>query len=79
MKCLLEDWTGKVCEGVLVEDIEHLPSAKPKKGKWIKTPYADNDSYENYKCPICEKGFAYINRTEAKPNFCMNCGADMRG
>lgn len=29
MKGLLEDWTGKEYEAVLVEDIERLPSAKP--------------------------------------------------
>ena len=30
MKGLLEDWTGKEYEVVLVEDIERLPSAQPK-------------------------------------------------
>ena len=30
MKCLLEDWTGKEYEAVLVEDIEQLPSAEPE-------------------------------------------------
>ena len=29
MKGLLEDWTGKEYEAVLVEDIEQLPSAQP--------------------------------------------------
>lgn len=29
MKGLLEDWTGKEYEAVLVEDIKRLPSAEP--------------------------------------------------
>lgn len=42
MKGLLEDWTGKEYEAVLVEDIERLPSAEPKiircnECKWNRT------------------------------------------
>ncbi len=29
-KVLLEDWTGKEYEAVLVEDIKHLPPAQPE-------------------------------------------------
>lgn len=29
-KVLLEDWTGKEYEAILVEDIKHLPSAQPE-------------------------------------------------
>lgn len=28
-KVLLEDWTGKEYEAILVDDIKHLPSAQP--------------------------------------------------
>lgn len=58
--------------------IEALPSAQPKKGKWLP----DNNDYEHlyYYCSNCRRatqipryvgGFLY--------DFCPNCGADMRG
>ena len=55
-----------------IECIEELPSAEPKKGKWI----------ENCACSECgwcnevEGGFVGSTRGW---NFCPNCGTDMRG
>ena len=72
MKGLFEDWNGEVCEGVLVEDIERLPSAEPKKGKWIDVD-PHGDAGLAFECSECEK----INLRET--NYCPNCGADMRG
>lgn len=57
-----------------------LKDAQPERkiGKWIISQYPDNANVQNYKCEFCEKSFSYNNWTEARPNFCLNCGADMR-
>ena len=79
MKGLFEDWNGEVCEGVLVEDIEQLPSAEPKKGKWeVKT---DGFIFKR-KWGICSEcgnylDFLRVNVGRGDANFCPNCGAKM--
>ena len=58
--------------------ILQLPSAQPeqKKGKWIEV---DGTDYEQFcKCSVCGCGSDSFD-TVYKPNFCPNCGADMRG
>lgn len=74
------------CHGnVHWEDIDDIPIADVRenvKGEWIKTKYADTSHYakvENYECNICKTSFSYHTDTESRPNFCQNCGADMRG
>lgn len=52
-KVLLEDWTGKEYEAILVEDIKHLPSAQPdvtdtNVGDLISRQAAINALYELY-------------------------------
>ena len=52
----------------------------PKKGEWIEN---DHDCYRF--CSICEFGvhddasYELYGTYLIKPNFCPNCGADMRG
>lgn len=62
---------------------EDLPSAQPerKTGRWIP-----DGSELGIKCNKCGKSFSdYVNAgtgymfLEETPNFCPNCGADMRG
>ena len=64
----------------VVNFLKSRPSVQPerKKARWITTPYPGDDRLTNYKCPLCTTGFSYVKCTQARPNFCMNCGADMR-
>lgn len=60
----------KLFENVLAS----IPSAdviEPKLGKWIYQ-FRDSEN-EEYRCSKCGYPEAY------KPNYCPNCGADMRG
>lgn len=41
-----------------------------KRGKWIDT----DNYYQRWKCSVCG-----CHTRDAAPNFCPNCGADMRG
>lgn len=60
-----------------VELIKAMPSAYPKKGKWIYT------RYYTWECSECKKnptlGTGYVQRKDELFEFCPNCGADMRG
>lgn len=72
MKVLLEDWTGKEHEAVLVEDIEQLPSAESKRGKWIRDGHHIRcDQCGVYMCDTDREGDKIPN------NFCPNCGMKM--
>jgi len=53
-----------------------------KHGEWVKTYEYDNDS--PVQCSDCLMEFDYIDgighlTDKELPNFCPNCGADMRG
>ena len=55
---------------------------KVKHGEWIKICKYDNDS--PVQCSVCLMDFDYIDgigylTDKELPNFCPNCGADMRG
>ena len=78
-----DSWDG-VCNIGRQKRIENyinkLPSAHPKKGKWINNgvnpyPYTDNYKllYHIYTCDQC--GGEWLDT----PDFCPMCGADMRG
>ena len=54
-----------ICVSMLME-IDEQPTAEPKKGKWIHI------SEEMWKCDQCGEISC------CSPNFCPNCGADMR-
>ena len=66
---LLIDQAGAMTELML------LPPAEPKRGKWIdKGVYTYVDDHRHlYKCDQCGNGWLDT------PDFCPNCGADMRG
>ena len=54
--------------------IELLPSAQPKKGKWVFYPKATATSTLGL-YPVCSE----CGHEHPVANFCPNCGADMRG
>ena len=60
----------------LVAAIEALQEPKRKKGKWVAFDY-DNSYY----CTSCGEIWTLNNGTpkENNMNYCMYCGADMRG
>ena len=59
----------------IIEAVEQLPTIQPKRGRWIDKgvcTYVDNCRHL-YKCDQCGGGWLDT------PDFCPNCGADMRG
>ena len=54
-----------------------LPSAQPerKMGKWERH-YCEDGNPDGWRCDKCDEWY-YFGQT--LPNFCPNCGADMRG
>lgn len=62
--------------------IEALQAQLPKRGKWVEdtTTYA-GPGLSNYKCSLCGKICGTWRRglePSELPNWCGNCGADMR-
>ena len=76
---LLEDWAdGYSYLEVPVDSIAHklneLPTAEPKKGKWIeKNIHSNWSDWTLYFCSECGKQFKDLEER----NFCPNCGARM--
>jgi hypothetical protein len=63
---------------VAINAIRNLPAAdvvEVKHGVW-----KEHFAYDcwHYDCPFCDFGFAIKIRQEDTPNYCPNCGADMR-
>ena len=58
-----------------IEKIENIPSAEPKKGRWIFT------RYYVWECSECGKnptiGMGYVQRNSELFRYCPNCGASM--
>lgn len=82
-ECCNIDESGNAIADDIERIIDNVPSVQPehKTGRWIF-----NDSELGIKCNKCGKSFSdYINAgtgymfLEEIPNFCPNCGADMRG
>ena len=59
------------------KELRQLPSAYPKKGKWIKTGRWGRV----YQCDQCRNylDFDGVNAGRGSTNYCPNCGAYMRG
>lgn len=55
--------------------ISELPPEQPEhiRGRWIYHPEWANDGECGYECSVCHMG------SDIDYNFCMRCGADMRG
>lgn len=79
-RAIAEPWV-RALMNAMVDDEPTADVRKNVRGEWIKTKYADTSHYakvENYECNICKTSFSYHTDTESRPNFCQNCGADMR-
>ena len=64
--------------GMVIDTLKHVPTAQPKKGKWILIrPDEDKAGNGLYECSECGKGD--IHAPEVEVPFCWNCGAYMRG
>lgn len=64
-------------EAVPVRAIKNIPSAdvvEVRHGKWI----VSEDDNNVFGCSECYQ-FIFLAKGSAKPNFCPNCGAYMRG
>lgn len=68
------------------ECIDNIPTIEPKRGKWIDEAdkYDASFGIHDYRCSNCNSyADEYIGGHEwytmYKPNYCPNCGADMRG
>ena len=81
-KCPLRDerWDGAWqdnetnCYRKLMRDsakLLELPSAQPRKGKWIDSGYG-------VECSLCGEWYPHASIARNQLNFCPNCGADMR-
>lgn len=62
-----------VLKAVLYE-LRFLPTAEPRKGNWIGI---DDEPCEVWECDKCGH-IVECDGTLALPNYCENCGADMR-
>lgn len=63
-------------------DLDKVPSVTPKqkKGEWLRygeDGYPNNEDTVFWQCDQCLE--QYTGRAKKIPNFCPNCGADMRG
>ena len=52
-----------------------LPTAEPRKGKWIEDIHRNWSDWTLYFCSECGKQFKNLEER----NFCPNCGARMEG
>ena len=59
-------WNSDLVKGIIKNDV---PSAEPKKGKWIKN---DNGTYS---CNLCQSWIPEEQYHYAR--FCLHCGAEM--
>ena len=62
-----------------IKDFEPQEYVKVKHGRWFKTgqSFVYPDKFRNYFCSVC--GFELDTHIRQEPNYCPNCGADMRG
>ena len=85
---ILSEKSDKFCEGVrfAMEKVDKLPTAdvqEVRHGEWIEM--AENSTGKIIPCTNCNKPInpnrkdVELHRTKEKPDYCPNCGADMRG
>lgn len=74
LDCLKVNKQDRSCG--LIRRLEDLPTAQPKRGKWIKTARWGRVYY----CNQCRNylDFDGVNAGRGSTNYCPNCGADMR-
>jgi len=72
------DLTDSIAEGRAIEKIMNAPTIEPKKGKWIYKRDLKQFFCDQCGCPSLTDDDRYIYGMDL-PNFCEDCGADMRG
>lgn len=85
MPSVYDGWSNAYEKPFIIETLEEVPSAEPKRGEWMPFEYGD-DTW--HKCSVCGVADKYrgsmprpngtIAEWEYVRNFCPNCGADMR-
>ena len=73
-------WRGQLGEGALIavrDKIKQLPSAGPKRGKWISADAMFHGV--PFYCSECGENTWDTVMGKPRWKFCPNCGADMRG
>ena len=53
--------------------IDEQPSAEPVRGEWVFNP-----TFNEYECSNCKSMISLSDDENGHPNFCPECGADMR-
>ena len=74
---VLDGISARLAFNQILHDIDNAPTVKERpQGKWIEDWQEDLDfmSRKGWRCPFCNWRTTY-----GTPNFCMNCGADLRG
>ena len=56
-----------------------VPSAQPKKGKWIRHSIGHMNIPWGYDCSACGAWFVINDDAFKRYDFCPNCGSDNRG
>ena len=62
---------GKKIYDKVIQQVVNMPTIEPKRGHWIGI---DDFPYETWECDRCGE----IIEVDEPPNYCPNCGADMR-
>lgn len=66
-----------------LEELKELREQKRPHGEWVEVGYTEDYHEAKYRCTNCKTEYKYTDFTnialvECFPNFCPNCGADMR-
>ena len=71
-------WYGVNWARNTITDLPYKQNERPK-GEWYKTgqSFINPNKFKNYGCSNCF--YELDEHIRIKPNFCPNCGADMRG
>ena len=78
-ECLVWDESGRYTADEVERILDRVPSAQPRKGKWIGYKADDKDWQRDDGSPVfmncSECHEAVINNGSAHWNFCPNCGS----
>lgn len=65
--------------GITSEGLPLMDLTPRQQGEWYRTgqSFINPNKFRNYGCSVCR--YELDEHIREKPNFCPNCGADMRG
>ena len=70
-----EEGTEEGYIGTIKGIVDCMPTIEPKQGHWVGI---DDEPYDDWECDRCGEIVTDCG-WDVLPNFCPNCGADMRG